>query len=480
MLKRRGRRGHPALGVVLSLLVVMGAIVAGISAADADDPSPDLSGLPHGVTVSWPPTSKPVVIQPGTTSTATFWVTNDTAQTVPITITPATAVPGDDGSMAVSDGADQRFPSITLKPSKFDAAAGSTTEVKETVVSPADLPAGVYLLPAVVRPQDPTGNGNIKIQRSLVGLTTFQVPGDVNIALSASLVQSDAPAGTLTRKIPGLPLIEIGRSAGATLRVASESDAGFYAYYEVTGTTSGIGSLTFDGHTDGLPADLRVGQSLYFPGTHRDFPVTWKADALGAAEEKLVANVSFNPSPNQVRSVSASETLVVISTWWVAVALALLMLLALVSLQRTRGSLRQQGRRRRRSERREGHVSQAAAGIVLAVLAVAAGALAVVWLMAGVIVVGTVGVAGAARMSRRQSSSTGLSWLVPANLAALIAIVVAGLLLAATFVKDLSPGYALAVLAGTAWLLLMVNVIRSSSGRKPAVPTEPETLLPTH
>lgn len=471
MLNGAGARGRTALGLLVSLLVVVGLTLAGASAADADDPSPKLSGLPHGVTVSWPPTSKPVEIVPGTTSHATFWVTNDTDRAVPITIKPATAVPGDDGALGVSSGADSRFPSITLTPSRFVAAAGSTTLVKETVVSPSDLPPGVYLLPAVVQPHDRYGRGNVRIRRSLVGLTTFQVPGDVEIDLTATLMHTDPPPGTLTRKLPGLPLIEVGRAAGATLQVSSQSTSGFYAYYEVTGTTRGLGSLTFDGHAAGIPTDLRGDQSLYFPDTHRDFPITWRSSSFEAAEQTLTANVSFSSSPSQLRSVTTVQTLVVISPWWIAVGVLVLLLVAVASMRRTVRMLRSHSRRQRRRVEvsRARRTPAVLGGAVLVIVAVTAGALSMFWVLAATVALAAAGLilqcrgADPARMLRR---------LMTLHVATLAALALAAALLVASFVRHLSPGYSFGVLSGAACLLLSLAVVRAWIGTRVSTPAD--------
>lgn len=464
MLIGAGARGRTALALLVSLLVLVGLTVTGASAAHAADssptPAPDLGGLPHGVTVSWPPTNKPVQITPGTTSTATFWVTNDTATAVRIDVKPATAVPGDNGSLSVTDGADARFPTIRISPSHFRAMPGSTTAIKETVTSPSNLPPGVYLLPAVVQPHDPHGKGNVKIERAVVGLSTFQVPGAVDIALDASLTPADPPAGTLTRKLPGLPSIEVGRSAGATLHVQSQASGGFYAYYEVTGTTSGIGSLTLDGHAAGLPADIRAEQSLYFPGLARDFPVTWKADALSAAKQTLTADVSFSPKPDESRTVATTMTLVVISPWWIAVAILLLLLYGVSSMRRASRLAAADHGRRRRVQKRSRPAAALPGRILAAVVAVLAGLLALYWMLGAVVVLGVVVFAVTARLLRGAASTVAARRLLVVGIVGLSLVVAAGGLLAATFARSISPGYALAMTSGAALWLLACDLLR--------------------
>lgn len=463
MLTCADARGRRVPGFLAGLLIVVGVTLTSSPAAHAADPSPapDLGDLPHGVTVSWPPTNKPVEIEPGTTASSSFWVTNDTARGVPIDIKPATAVPGEDGSLAVTDGADSRFPKITLVPSHFRAAPGSTTAVKETVVSPSDLPAGVYLLPAVVHPHDSRGSGNVRINRAIVGLTTFQVPGSVNVALSATLTPTDPPAGSLTRKLPGLPTIEIGRSAGATLGVTSHASGGFYAYYEVTGTTSGIGSLTLDGHAPGLPSDLRADQSLYFPGIRRDFSLSWTAGALTAARQTLTADVSFNPAPNRVQSVAASVTLISISPWWTAVALAVLLLVALTSIRRTARLSRAPAQRRRRAEKKpQGRMSQSIGRGLLALVALFAGSLAIYWLLAAAIVLVVIAIVLPWRASQGMDAADAVRRVVPANAVALALIVAGAVMLAMTLLRDASPGYSIALTSAAALCLLACDVLR--------------------
>ena len=94
-------------------------------------------------------------------------------------------------------------------------------------------------------------------------------------------------------------------------------------------------------------------------------------------------------------------------------------------------------------------------------LAVASGSLAVLWLAGAVIAGELLAAIAVARIRSKRGSRIDVGALVPAYLMALGATVAAALLLVATFVHDLSPGYALAVLSGTACMLLVLNVSRA-------------------
>lgn len=466
------RRAVPRLLAVLLTLAAL--TVAALPGARADGPrgsstpvpTPGSGTLPHGVTVSWPPTNRPAEMEAGQTAHSTFWVTNDSDRPLAVTIVPATAQPGDNGHLGVAAGADRRFPSIRFSPSRFTARPRTTTAVTESVAAPSDLPPGVYLLPALVKPRDPQGSGNVQIHRSIAALTTFQVPGAVDVALDASLTPGTAPNGTLQRKIPGLPTIVIGKSAAATLRVTSAASSGTYASYEITGTPLGIGSLTFEGHTPGAVADLRSDPELYFPGLHRDFAIAWKLGAVTLGKDVIAAQISFNPVPNRVESVTASMDVIAISPWWLLVVVIVLLLLVAGSARRTARLARQSriaaGRRRAQVKPVDGGRRWVRSGFLL-VGTVVLGALSAYWLLAALVVVGlvatvivglTLGESGARRVGLFHAAS--------------------GIVLAAgatssviSLVSSLSPAYALAALAACLlWVIAGWQLHATAAGRR--------------
>uniref|UniRef100_UPI00260E6AE1 hypothetical protein n=1 Tax=Gryllotalpicola sp. TaxID=1932787 RepID=UPI00260E6AE1 len=97
-----------------------------------------------GITVSWLPTSVPTIATPGSRAQGTFWVTNQTATPIPVTVAPATAVPQNNGVLDVRVGADPRFPSITYDPASFVAEPKATTPVAVSVSVATNLNPGVY------------------------------------------------------------------------------------------------------------------------------------------------------------------------------------------------------------------------------------------------------------------------------------------------------------------------------------------------
>ena len=55
-----------------------------------------------------------------------FWVSNETPKAIPVEILPATAVPGNNGTLGVKPGADPRFPTISYTPRNFAAQPHTT------------------------------------------------------------------------------------------------------------------------------------------------------------------------------------------------------------------------------------------------------------------------------------------------------------------------------------------------------------------
>ncbi len=450
---RRTIPGVVMARVMLSLLVVASMVLLGAPAARAANPG---GALPNGITVSWLPTSQPAKIVLGQATTSTFWVTNNATKTIPIDILPAVALPGNNGTLKVSPGADPRFPSITFTPSKFNAKPDSTTEVKTTIISPVDLPAGTYLLPAIVEPQNLDESGNLHIERSIVALTTFQLPGKLDISMEAKLLSPTARQGTLTRKLPKLPLIEIGTSVQTTLRITSHSASGVFAYYEITGRHTLLGKLKFDGHAPGIDNDVRGESSLYFHGLHRDIPVRWASGAAGAGRYTLEATVSFNPEPNQVSSIGTSMTMFVISPWWLAAVIALLLVCALLAVTHTRRLSHKPHARRRDapSSNSPSVTTQVIVGVLLSVTALVAGALSTFWTLGALVVVGALALGGIALRARGWELAEAVRRALLFHRLAVVLVVAGAGALVATFAVKLSPGYALAgVSAAALWLL---------------------------
>ena len=265
--------------MALLLLVLIGFATSAPAGATVVPPNAVNSPATNvGITVSWLPASAPTIATPGSTAQSTFWVTNQTATPIPVTVAPATAVPQNNGVLSLMAGADPRFSSITYDPSSFVAQPKSTTPVLVSVTVPANLSPGDNLVPAIVQPHPPQDSGNIKIVESLVALVTFQIPGVTNAHLQATFLGFPRSTGgglTPVHHVPGLPPVQLATSGSVLLRVLDDSPVAFAAYSEITGTQQPFGSVFFEGHGHGLSSDVRGIPSLYFPGRYRDFTVTW-------------------------------------------------------------------------------------------------------------------------------------------------------------------------------------------------------------
>ena len=473
--------------ILLATLVVAG-LAAGSALqgknAWADDLGPTPSSAPGepivepatsgvGLAVSWTPTTSPVKATPGATTSSTIWVTNQGATAIPITVLPVTAVPGDNGSLTVQSGADQRFPAITYSPNRFVAQPGKTTAISVTVTFPDELGAGVYMIPALIRPDPPKTDGNIKTLQEIIALTTFQVPGVVDAHLVASFLDPTNTSGMLVSQLPGLPQIQIGARGQKILRVLNDSQSSLYSYNEVIATQAPAGHVTFRGHTEGAPGNLRTEPALYFAEVHRDYPMSWTPSPFGLGLAHLTAYVSYHADPAVLEQVSASTAVLVISPWWFfAVVISLLtLLLSLRATTRDRshpvkGRRRQQPvrRTRPRSIGRRIATSALLAAVVLVTAVFSASALFIPLGLVGVLVAGT----GVVVLNRRGgvAAANGLR-IYLATTALLLTGGAMMLLLAALSIWPLGP--ALAVLAGAGvWTLSASgarwwNVERSSA-----------------
>ena len=444
------------LAAALASLALI-ASAAPAAAARSGAQSDTTTGTPDGITVSWLPTTQAAQIVPGAKSTSTFWVTNDADADVDVDVFPATAVPGNNGSMQIVSGADPRFPSIVLTPSHFLARAHTTTAVKATIQAPSDLQAGVYLLPAIVQPHSRGGgDGNVQIERSVAALTTYQLPGDVDISMDAGFRDIHGPAGTLVRQLFGLPAIEIGTTAVSTLRITSHAAPGIYAYYEVQGTHSALGSLVLDGHTAGIDDDLRGDKSLYFNGIYREFPVTWSDGRFAVGLDQVKATVFYNPTPSSVASIGGAMSIFVIAPWWFAIPVVILLVVAWRLMRRTsRMSGRGGGRRREEKKPVAAELKvPVTSSVLVGVFGVAFGLLAD-WIALGLLgLVGVLAALATAFLAPSRELATSARRLTLFHVGAVLVLLASAVALALTVVSELSPGYALAGLSiGALWII---------------------------
>lgn len=307
--------------MALLLLVLIG--FAASTQASATVVPPNAVNSPTstvGITVSWLPASAPAIATPGSTAQSTFWVTNQTATPIPVTVAPATAVPQNNGVLSLMAGADPRFSSITYDPSSFVAQPKATTPVLVSVTVPANLNPGYDLVPAIVQPHPPQGSGNINVVESLVALVTFQIPGVTKAHLQATFLsfpQSTGRGLAPVHHVPGLPPVKLATSSSVLLRVLDDSPVAFVAYSEITGTQQPFGSVVIKGHVPGLSNDVRGIPRLYFPGRYRDFTVTWHPSLLGLGHAHLIAYLHFQPRPTEVATTVATIDVLVVSPWWV-------------------------------------------------------------------------------------------------------------------------------------------------------------------
>jgi hypothetical protein len=446
----------------LSIAVVLG-VLAATPATAADDPGD--TAKDNSVTVSWLPQDQPAQIVAGEATSSRFWVTNTSPAPISVRVEPAIAIPGNDGQLEVQAGEDPRFTSITFVPDHFTLQPDETIEVVSTIISPSDLPAGTYLIPAMVQPDDPVDEGNIQIRRSIVALNTFQLPGPIETDVSATLSIVETP-GSLVRQLPFLPTIIVGDAGRAVLGIRSDSSSGIYVYYEAIASVGGFGALTFAGHTEGAPDDLRGMPELYFPGTGRDHPLDWATVPLSAGAVTIGATVSFNPDPQTTGTATATISFLVLSPWWLLVIVVGAAVALVRGGLRVRRALRatqprgttQGARARRRAEQLEPPSSVGAiiGTVLLAILGAASGLLADWLVLAGLAVIGVALIIPAAVLLRR-GSRAGLQlafWFC--LIGGLLALATAGFVVASELLAW-SPAVALAAAAATAgWAIAAI------------------------
>jgi len=468
----------PAAGRGLSGRLAVGgvALVAGLAALATFGPSagaaatstlpPGVTSAGVGVTVSWEPTTSPIDAVPGKTTQGTFWVSNETSQVVPVSILPGTAVPGDNGSLGVRPGADPRFPTITYAPSSFTAQPDTTTPITVTVTTPAKLSAGVYLIPAIVRPKAPKATGNIRIQQEIDALVTFQVPGRTQASIKPTFVRSTTVSGPSdVFHFPGLPQVQLGTAGHTTLRVLDDSPSSFYAYNEVTGTQTPFGKVVFEGHTKGQTNDIRTTVALYFPGRYRDFPIAWSPSSLGLGVAHIDAFVSYHPNPSVIVQKEVSTEVLVVSPWWILVLPVYLALLLLAARRRARRQVPVQAVAKARTS--AGTAGQVIGSVVMIAVVVAAGFLSrpvVLAVVGGVgVVAAVVGLALTRHLDRPVTARRILRYelvIAVLLLAGVVATVMAGL-------SKWSGGVAVGILAGAGvWIVLTWWALWWNAGRR--------------
>jgi hypothetical protein len=321
-----------------------------------------------GVTVSWLPTTQPVPATPGQTTTGQFWVTNQLPESIPITISPATAVPRNNGGLDILPGQDRSFSSVTYSPTQFVAPAGRTIPVTVTVTLPPSFGPGVYIVPALVQPH-PSGNGNIRLETTISAIVTFIVPGGGSPRVVPRFVTPTRGVVPQTFHVPGLPLLQIGTSGSQSLRVTNVSRFSFYAITEVFSTQSPGGTAVLLGHVPQVQTDLRGSQELYFGSLHRDTPVQWSPQPIGIGVAHLLANVGTNHNGKYVVTTTTASVLV-ISPLWLLVFPVVLAALTLWLRRRNRRATRAPADDRRIRTTR-GRLAQSAFALLL-VLIVAA------------------------------------------------------------------------------------------------------------
>lgn len=443
-----------------------------------------------GLTVSWSPTTAPVRAKVGGTATGKFWVTNTTKHSIPVQIHPAIAVPGNDGQLSVRAGVDKRFSKISYTPNSFTARPQSTTTILVTVTIPSRLGPGVYLIPGIVHPTPPRTGGGIRIEQDIIAPVTFQIPGTIRADLNAAFIPSTtAPRGTVVYDLPGLPAIEIGPTGTATLRVTAHSAGSLYSYAEITANQRPFGTTSLDGHTVGRPTDLRLSPALFFPGVHRDYPITWRSEPFGVGMTHLNAYVSYDAGQATRALKPAGTSVLLVSSWWFLSVGAYLTVLLIHLTSSARRQSRPRSGRRRRAVRREGRAPTPLRGwewpLLAAVTAalvpfgspvpfLVAGACGLAIAVAGMLVSHHRPASGVARMIFLFHTVTGL--LIVAGI---VVLVVASLYVSGPMTKD-----ALALLAATGvWCLIggwlqrlnwrRVQAGTDDSGPRPEAETPP-------
>lgn len=466
MLTRLAQAAHLARFLLAGFLVT-GLCAAGVNGASPAwaDSTPSIKGAnsnanDFGLTGSWLPTTSPVQTSPGQTAHATFWVTNRSDTAIPVTILPATAVPGNNGALTAKRGVDKRLTNIVYSPSKLTAAPKSTTAITVTVTIPDNLAPGVYLLLAIVHPDPPKTSGNIRIQQEIVVPVTFQLPGAIDASLKPEFLDATTPPnGFASYHFPGLPEIHIGSTGAKVLRVLNNSSTSLYSYNEITSTQTPWAAAVFNGHTTGAPNNLRTDVALYFPDLHRDYPVVWTPSPLGLGLAHLTAYASFHPTPSTIAQNKASIDVLVISPWYLfAIVFYLLVLLLSLRGWASRQSQLKSGSRRanvRVKLRLSSTPVRVAGQLALALVTFVTACFSSLLLFTLTSAVGVIFAAIGGQTLRARDSVSAARWiLVYLGMTGLILITaVATLLLALFSTRSLTDAVAILASAGV-WTLL--------------------------
>jgi hypothetical protein len=287
-----------------------------------------------GITVSWLPVSQPVTAIPGQTTTGQFWVTNEEDQAVVVQITPATAVPENDGVLGIQAGADQRFPSITYNPTITTVGPHQTIPVTVTVYTPTSLAAGTYIVPALVRPLTAPQH-NIKVNTTINALVTFQIPGPSNPKVAVHFLTPNGDGTPQSFHIPGIPLLQVGTSGAQDLRVLDVGGYSFYATAEVYSTQTPFGTAALEGHQGSDRTTLSTPTNLYYLGRYRDVLVLWSPLPVGIGVAHLEADVGTQHGGMYIETTTTTDVLVISPLWFLVYAAILLAVLAWIR-RRTR------------------------------------------------------------------------------------------------------------------------------------------------
>lgn len=462
---------------VAALLAATALVVLSISFPAAAGAAPTTSGheAPIGITVSFPPTTSPVLAYPGTTAESSFEVTNNESTPVGIRVLPGTVIVGDNGDLVIKPGVERRFRGdVTWTPTAFTAAPHSTTQVQVHVQVP-QLAPGIYVLGLLVRP-DVTSQG-IAVVNQIGALVTFQTPGPTNQRVAARFV--DAPG---TRRVPLLPPVQLSTSVRTTLRVTDVGTSPLYSFSQVT-VESTPGGADVVGHAAGVPGQLRAPVHLYFPGHYRDTPVVWSPGALGIGAAHASAFVYVHTPNGSLASVRPSTRVLVVSPWWLLVLCgwyAVLLALLVGRLRAARRRVRVDAAPAagshtagpRTSERASSIVAHWAATAILVFLAVELSWSSTLWVFALVAGAGLAAAGGAAGWirTRRPMPEQAVVLTTRGPVVGLALVVLSGTMLVC--VEAVSSGgfsVALAVLgAGAVWLVACRWLARWASDLPPS------------
>ncbi|MGH9092392.1 MAG: hypothetical protein ACRDZR_13610 [Acidimicrobiales bacterium] len=460
----------PAELVALVLVLLLVPAAAGTASAAPGHEAP------IGITVSFPPTTAPVLAYPGATAESTFDVTNNEDAPVGIHVLQGNVIVGDNGDLVIKPGVDKRFRGdVSWTPTAFTAAPRSTTVVHVHVDVP-QLAPGIYVLGLLVRP-DVTSRG-IAVVNQIGALVTLQTPGPTTQKIAARFVNPPD-----TRLAPLLPALQLSTSGRTTLRVTDVGTSPLYSFSQVT-LASSPGGATVRGHAAGAPAQLRAPVHLYFPGRYRNTPVAWTPGSLGIGAAHVSALVYAHGRNGALTSVRPSTHVLVVSPWWLLVicgwyGLLLGLLLARLRADRRRAAAVAAGRRAGadreeagRRDRASSIVAHWAASAVLAFLAVELAWTSTLWVFALVAGAGILAAGGAAARIRaaRLAPEAALRLAARWPVGGLAAVVVAGaVLVCVEAATSGSFSATLAVLAaGAVWLVACRWLARWAPCRPPA------------